>query len=129
MPESLVYAQDVLDAVAYAIDQNLAPVISLSYGLCELQTSRSDATELQSWAGRPTRKASLVQRFGRFRSADCAAGGSAGRRPGLMIACRQASRKSPASAVLSSTNRRTVWKAANSASGSSALVYSGNRVE
>src|SRR5207248_2864908 len=28
-----VYSQDVMDAVQYAIDQNLAPVISVSYGL------------------------------------------------------------------------------------------------
>ena len=45
-----VYSQDVMDAVKYAIDQNLAPVITLSYGLCELQTSRAQALALQSWA-------------------------------------------------------------------------------
>src|SRR5262249_35179766 len=32
-----VYSDNVLDAVQYAIDQNLAPVISVSYGLCEAQ--------------------------------------------------------------------------------------------
>ena len=34
-----VYSQDVMDAVQYAIDQNLAPVLSMSYGQCETQTS------------------------------------------------------------------------------------------
>jgi uncharacterized protein (TIGR03437 family) len=45
-----VYAQDVMDAVQYAIDQNLAPVLSMSYGLCESQTSNSDAGVLRGWA-------------------------------------------------------------------------------
>ncbi len=45
-----VYSDDVLTSVQYAIDQNLAPVISLSYGLCETEVPNSDALELQSWA-------------------------------------------------------------------------------
>jgi uncharacterized protein (TIGR03437 family) len=45
-----VYAQDVMDSVQYAIDQNLAPVLSMSYGLCEAQTPRSDSATLRSWA-------------------------------------------------------------------------------
>ena len=34
-----VYSQSVNTAVQYAIDQNLAPLISLSYGACELENS------------------------------------------------------------------------------------------
>ena len=45
-----VYSYDVMDAVQYAIDQNLAPVLSVSYGLCEPQTSTSDALTFQTWA-------------------------------------------------------------------------------
>ncbi len=45
-----VYAFNVLDAVQYAIDQNLAPVISTSYGSCELETPASDAATMRSWA-------------------------------------------------------------------------------
>lgn len=45
-----VYANDVMDAVQYAIDQNIGKVISVSYGLCEPQTPRSDALTMQSWA-------------------------------------------------------------------------------
>ena len=45
-----VYTNDVLNAVQYAIDQNLAPVVSLSYGLCELETFSSDAAAFRSWA-------------------------------------------------------------------------------
>jgi uncharacterized protein (TIGR03437 family) len=45
-----VYSYDVMDAAQYAIDQNLAPVLSISYGNCELQTDPSDASTMQSWA-------------------------------------------------------------------------------
>ena len=45
-----VYADDVMQAVQYAIDQNLAPVVSTSYGLCELETSASDTAAFRSWA-------------------------------------------------------------------------------
>src|SRR5271165_4188386 len=45
-----VYSSDVLDSVQYAIDQDLAPVISMSYGECEESDTKSDATSMRSWA-------------------------------------------------------------------------------
>ncbi len=42
-----VYSQDVFESVQYAIDQNLAPVISLSYGGCELGVSASSRALVQ----------------------------------------------------------------------------------
>jgi uncharacterized protein (TIGR03437 family) len=42
-----VYASDVIQAVEYAIDQDLAPVLSQSYGSCELETPSSDASAFQ----------------------------------------------------------------------------------
>src|SRR6202023_2941557 len=45
-----VYSNDVTNAVQYAIDQNLAPVLTMSYGFCEAQASTSDAQMLRSWA-------------------------------------------------------------------------------
>ena len=45
-----VYAPDVTDALQYAIDQNLAPVLSMSYGLCEQESGQSDAQTLQALA-------------------------------------------------------------------------------
>lgn len=44
-----VYASDVLDAVQYAIDENLAPVLSMSYGGCEPLMGSSEAKTMQSW--------------------------------------------------------------------------------
>lgn len=45
-----VYERDVMNAVQYAIDQNLAPVVSTSYGLCEAETSSFDMQAMRSWA-------------------------------------------------------------------------------
>ena len=45
-----VYSFDVMDAAQYAIDQNLAPVMSMSYGLCELKYLTSDAMMVQALA-------------------------------------------------------------------------------
>ena len=45
-----VYSSDVVQSAQYAIDQALAPVISQSYGLCELESPRSDAIIFRLWA-------------------------------------------------------------------------------
>jgi uncharacterized protein (TIGR03437 family) len=45
-----VYSNDVSDAVQYVIDQNLAPVMSDSYGLCEPQTGQAEATSMRRLA-------------------------------------------------------------------------------
>src|SRR5205814_2122398 len=48
-----VYSKDVLDAFSYIVDQNLAPILSISYGLCEGGTdgfTQSDANILSSIA-------------------------------------------------------------------------------
>ncbi len=39
-----VYSTDVWNSIAYAVDQDLAPVISTSYGYCEPEISSSPAT-------------------------------------------------------------------------------------
>ncbi|MGD1091829.1 MAG: protease pro-enzyme activation domain-containing protein [Bryobacteraceae bacterium] len=45
-----VYSSDVMTSVQYAIDNDLAPVMSVSYGSCELETPSSDASTFRSWA-------------------------------------------------------------------------------
>ncbi len=45
-----VYSGDVEVSAQYAVDQNLAPVLSMSYGLCEPETSPSDARTQQALA-------------------------------------------------------------------------------
>ena len=45
-----VNSTDAISSLQYAIDENLAPVVSVSYGDCELQTPRSQAIMFESWA-------------------------------------------------------------------------------
>jgi uncharacterized protein (TIGR03437 family) len=45
-----VYSTDVMTSVQYAIDQNLAPVVSVSYGSCEQETPTSEVNAFQQWA-------------------------------------------------------------------------------
>ena len=47
---TFVYSSDVMTSIQYAIDQNLAPVISTSYGSCEPQTPKADALTFRTWA-------------------------------------------------------------------------------
>jgi uncharacterized protein (TIGR03437 family) len=49
-PLLYVYAKDVFDATQQAIDQNLAPVLSFSYGVCEVNVSPAHATALRDLA-------------------------------------------------------------------------------
>ena len=60
-----VYSQNVFESLQYAIDQNLAPVMSVSYGGCEIAGSPSlqDFGPAGECAGHH-----LDERFGRFRS-------------------------------------------------------------
>ncbi len=45
-----VYSTDVMTSVQYAIDQSLAPVVSVSYGSCEQETDRGEISQFQQWA-------------------------------------------------------------------------------
>ncbi len=47
---TFVYSENVMDAVNYAIDRNLAKVLSVSYGLCEQETGSTQAKTFQTWA-------------------------------------------------------------------------------
>jgi len=45
-----VYSSDVMTSAQYAIDQNLAPVMSISYGDCEASYAASDAASMEAMA-------------------------------------------------------------------------------
>lgn len=45
-----VNSPDVFESMQYAIDQNLAPVVSMSYGACEQQTPTSQVTSMRALA-------------------------------------------------------------------------------
>jgi subtilase family serine protease len=72
-----VYSADVMDAVQYAIDQNLGQVLSLSYGMCEAGTPAADAQTLQSWAKQGNAQGiTWFTASGDSGGADCAGGNS-----------------------------------------------------
>lgn len=47
---NFVYSNDVMTSAQYAIDQNLAPILSISYGDCEADTPLSEANSMQAMA-------------------------------------------------------------------------------
>lgn len=118
-----VYSSNVMNAVAYAIDQNLAPVISVSYGLCELRNSSANLRAYQTWARQANAQGiTWVNASGDSGGADClSASASAG---GLAV---DAPASVPEVTGIGGTTLTddggTYWKTGNSASGASALSY------
>ena len=73
-----MYAYDVLSAVQYAIDQNIAPVISTSYGMCEGEVSAGEANAMRGWAKQANAQGiTWFSASGDNGGADCAYIGSA----------------------------------------------------
>ncbi len=118
-----VYSANVMDAVQYSIDQNLAPVISVSYGLCEPESSAASLRAFESWAQQANAQGiSWVNSAGDSGGADCTgAKSSAG---GLAV-------DTPASVpeitgVGGTTlleGSGTYWNATTATNGGSALSY------
>ncbi len=64
---------NVFDALHYAIDQNLAPVISISYGNCEATLGASNVQIIQGWAQQANAQGQTISAAsGDFGAADCA---------------------------------------------------------
>ena len=116
-----VYSKDVMDAVHYAIDQNLAPVISVSYGMCEPETAASDVIAFQSWARQGNAQGiTWFNSSGDDGAADCADP----QNPGLAV---DVPASIPEVTGVGGTefqaNTETFWNATNDALGGSALSY------
>ena len=72
-----VYSNDVMISAQYAIDQNLAPVLSMSYGSCEVLNYSSDATAAQAIARQGNAQGiTWFNASGDSGATDCAGGGS-----------------------------------------------------
>lgn len=116
-----VYSQNVMDAVRYAIDQNLAPVISVSYGACEPETPQFQANAFQSWA----RQANLegitwFDATGDNGAADC----NDSQNPGLAVdAPASVPEVTGVGGTEFSENGGNFWNPFNDANGASALSY------
>lgn len=116
-----VYTEDVMNSVQYAIDQNLAPVISVSYGSCEQETPESDARQYQSWAQQGNAEGiTWFDASGDNGAADCADS----QNPGLAV---DTPASVPEVTAVGGTSfaegSGNYWSANNNANGGSALSY------
>ncbi len=63
---------NVFDSLQYAIDQNLAPIISISYGGCESQYTTGDVTTFESWFAQANAQGqTVIAASGDDAAADC----------------------------------------------------------
>lgn len=116
-----VYTEDVMNSVQYAIDQNLAPVVSVSYGDCELETDSADMATYQAWAQQGNAQGiTWFAASGDAGGADC----DDTQNPGLSA---DAPGSVPEVTSVGGTQLNdgagNYWAATNSASGVSALSY------
>jgi uncharacterized protein (TIGR03437 family) len=119
-----VYSADVTDAVQYAIDQNLAPVLSVSYGLCEPLTARSDMLAMQSWARQANAQGmTWMNAAGDSGGADCLSGTSSN---GAGLAVDSPADVPEVTGIGGTTlheGSAQYWNATNNANGGSAISY------
>src|SRR6185312_9986809 len=116
-----VYSDNVMTAVLYAIDHNLAPVISLSYGSCEPENNPIDAQTFQGWARQANAQGiTWVNATGDSGAADC----NDAENPGLAVDLPSSI---PEITGVGGTEFRenggTFWNPANDGAGASALSY------
>jgi subtilase family serine protease len=118
----------VWDSLQYAVDQDIAPVISTSYGYCESGLGAAFVDELQQWAQQANAQGqTIVAASGDDGAADCDSGASATQ--GLAVDV-------PASIPevtgmggnqftgdASSTSTTQYWNGSNDSGGGSALSY------
>jgi uncharacterized protein (TIGR03437 family) len=118
-----VYSNDVTDAVQYAIDQNLAPVLTMSYGFCEAQASTSDAQTLRSWAKQANAQGmTWFAASGDSGGADCVGGNS--RAGGLAVDLPAAIPEvTGVGGTEFNEGSGNYWNAANTANNASILSY------
>ena len=124
-----VYSTDVWNSVVYAVDQNLAPVISSSYGYCEAEISSSPASAGAYFQA-------IAQQANALGMTWLSASGDAGAAAcdigtGIQAASHGLAVNLPASVPeITATGGTefneggsTYWSATNNANGSSALSY------
>jgi uncharacterized protein (TIGR03437 family) len=116
-----VYSTDVMTSLQYAIDQNLAPVVSVSYGSCEPETPPSEYNAFVAWAQQANAQGiTWFAASGDDGAADCADS----QNPGLSVdlpGSVPGVTSSGGTEFVEGTG--TYWSATNNASGGSALSY------
>jgi subtilase family serine protease len=119
-----VYSMDVFSSVEYAIDQNLAPVISMSYGGCELQNEGLLSSEQTLAQQANAEGITWVAAAGDTGAAGCDAQGSAEATQGLAV---EFPASIPEVTAVGGTEFKegagTYWSTSNGANQASALSY------
>jgi|KBSSwiStaDraftv2_1062776.scaffolds.fasta_scaffold02226_1 subtilase family serine protease len=78
--------RNVFDALQYAITQNVAPVVSISYGNCEANLGRSFVLTMQQWAQQANSQGQTISGpSGDDGAADCESGNSTTASHGLAV--------------------------------------------
>ena len=116
-----VYSTDVMTSVQYAIDQNLAPIVSVSYGSCELETPASEYNAFVSWGEQANAQGiTWFAASGDDGAADCADS----QNPGLAVDLPGSIPEiTDVGGTEFSEGSGSYWSAANGANGGSALSY------
>ena len=116
-----VYSTDVMTSVQYAIDNNVAPVLSLSYGSCELETPASEYKTFQRWAQQANAQGiTWLTASGDNGAADCDDLQNAGVAVDLPGSLPEVTSVGGTQFLDSSGS---FWSASNNANGASALSY------
>jgi uncharacterized protein (TIGR03437 family) len=119
-----VYSANVTDAVQYAIDQNLAPVLSVSYGLCEPLTLPSDMLTMQTWARQANAQGmTWVNAAGDSGGADCLSGTSSNNAGLAVDSPADTPEVTGIGGAAFSEGSGQYWNATNNANGGSAISY------
>ncbi len=116
-----VYSTDVMTSLQYAIDEKLAPVVSVSYGSCEQETPASEYNAFVQWGEQANAQGmTWFAASGDDGAADCADS----QNPGLAV---DLPGSVPEVTSVGGTEYMegtgTYWSATNNANGASALSY------
>jgi uncharacterized protein (TIGR03437 family) len=116
-----VYSTDVMTSLQYAIDQDLAQVVSVSYGTCEPETPPSEYNAFVSWADQANAQGmTWFAASGDDGAADC----NDSQNPGLAV---DLPGSTPGVTSVGGTEfvegSGHYWSVTNTASGASALSY------
>ena len=116
-----VYSSDVMTSLQYAIDQKLAPVVSVSYGSCEQETPASEYTAFVQWGEQANAQGmTWFAASGDDGAADC----NDSQNPGLAV---DLPGSVPEVTSVGGTEYMegtgTYWSATNNSNGASALSY------
>jgi subtilase family serine protease len=120
----------VWDALQYAIDNNLAPVVSTSFGLCEQSLGKTNTLTVQSWAQQGNSQGqTITAAAGDSGAADCDGSNVNSATQGLAVDVPAAIPEvtgvggSKFTGDAASTSSTTYWNGTNDSANGSALSY------